>query len=217
MNRNKQTVGYIFTHDMNNVFLVKKNKGPFPNKFNGVGGKGETIDLTPEDIMMRELQEETGIGPEDIYGLTLLDTVEFENSIILYVYYGQMKEGKTITRKINDSGELILQMSVDAIRNYLSPSIFAGNGDVPGHIEAAIQNFAQQQLVQPPKLPNPTIRKAIPIGATVDIVLKKDQKTGELTRGKVGRILTNSSEHHRGIKVMLSDGQVGRVRKIIVG
>ena len=60
-----------------------------------------------------------------------------------------------------------------------------------------------------------TLRANIKIGATVDIVLKKDQPTGKLTRGKVARILTSSSEHHRGVKVMLEDGQVGRVQKIL--
>ena len=59
------------------------------------------------------------------------------------------------------------------------------------------------------------IRNNIHIGDTVDIVLKKDQPTGVLTRGTVARILTNSPEHYRGIKVMLEDGQVGRVQKII--
>ena len=58
------------------------------------------------------------------------------------------------------------------------------------------------------------IRANIKIGGEVDIVLKKDQPTGKLTHGKVGRILTSDSQHHRGIKVMLEDGQVGRVQKI---
>ena len=57
-------------------------------------------------------------------------------------------------------------------------------------------------------------RANIKIGAEVDIVLKKDQPTGKLTHGKVARILTSAGEHHRGIKVMLEDGQVGRVQKI---
>ena len=47
----------------------------------------------------------------------------------------------------------------------------------------------------------------------VDIVLKADQPTGKLTRGVVKRILTNSPTHPRGIKVMLEDGQVGRVQR----
>lgn len=59
-----------------------------------------------------------------------------------------------------------------------------------------------------------TERKNIIIGGEVDIVLKKDQPTGKLTHGKVARILTGDSQHHRGIKVMLEDGQVGRVQKI---
>ena len=59
-------------------------------------------------------------------------------------------------------------------------------------------------------------RNSIGIGMLVDIVLKKDQPTGKLTRGRVGRILTNSPYHWRGIKVMLDNGQVGRVQKIII-
>lgn len=59
------------------------------------------------------------------------------------------------------------------------------------------------------------IRNNISIGALVDIVLKKDQPTGKLTRGHVKRILTNSPTHPHGIKVMLREGdQVGRVQAI---
>ena len=57
-------------------------------------------------------------------------------------------------------------------------------------------------------------RKNIVIGGEVDIVLKKDQPTGKLTHGKVADILTSSSSHHRGIKVRLEDGQVGRVQLV---
>ncbi|MCX6722162.1 MAG: YwbE family protein [Candidatus Staskawiczbacteria bacterium] len=59
-----------------------------------------------------------------------------------------------------------------------------------------------------------TVRANIRIGGEVDIVLKKDQPTGKLTHGKVARILTSDSQHHRGVKVMLEDGQVGRVQKV---
>lgn len=59
------------------------------------------------------------------------------------------------------------------------------------------------------------IRNNISIGTTVDVVLKKDQRTNKLTRGVVNRLLTNSAVHPRGIKVMLEDGQVGRVQAII--
>ena len=52
-------------------------------------------------------------------------------------------------------------------------------------------------------------------GLEVDIILKKDQRTGARTRGVVKDLLTSSSFHARGIKVRLEDGQVGRVIEII--
>ena len=57
-------------------------------------------------------------------------------------------------------------------------------------------------------------RADIKIDAQVKIVLKKDQPTGKLTEGVVARILTKSPHHPHGIKVMLEDGQVGRVQEI---
>ena len=59
-----------------------------------------------------------------------------------------------------------------------------------------------------------TKRENIHPGLEVDIVLKKDQKSGRLTRGVVKDILTSSANHHRGIKVRLLGGEVGRVQKI---
>ncbi len=58
-------------------------------------------------------------------------------------------------------------------------------------------------------------RKDIVPGLLVDIVLKADQPTGKLTRGIVRDILTSASFHPRGIKVRLTDGQVGRVQQIV--
>ena len=58
-------------------------------------------------------------------------------------------------------------------------------------------------------------RDDISPGLEVEIVLKQDQRTGTLTRGIVAEILTNSSFHPHGIKVRLTDGQVGRVQNII--
>jgi len=58
-------------------------------------------------------------------------------------------------------------------------------------------------------------RGVIKPGMEVDIVLKKDQRTGKLTRGVVSSILTGSPSHPHGIKVRLADGQVGRVKAIL--
>jgi len=60
-----------------------------------------------------------------------------------------------------------------------------------------------------------TIRDLVKIGSRVNIVLKKDQRSGKLTEGIVKDILTNSPNHPHGIKVRLENGQVGRVKEII--
>lgn len=58
-------------------------------------------------------------------------------------------------------------------------------------------------------------RDNISPGQKVAIVLKKDQRSGNLTEGIVQDVLTNSATHPHGIKVRLEDGQVGRVKKIL--
>lgn len=62
---------------------------------------------------------------------------------------------------------------------------------------------------------NGQIRATIKPGLTVLIVLKQDQRTGKLTKGIVKDILTKSPTHPHGIKVRLTDGQVGRVKEIV--
>ena len=58
-------------------------------------------------------------------------------------------------------------------------------------------------------------RKDIYPGLEVEIILKKDQRSGNRTRGIVQALLTSSAFHTRGIKVRLEDGQIGRVIEII--
>lgn len=62
---------------------------------------------------------------------------------------------------------------------------------------------------------NGTNRADITPGIEVEIVLKQDQRSGKLTQGIVQNILTSSSFHPHGIKVRLTDGQVGRVKNIL--
>ena len=59
-------------------------------------------------------------------------------------------------------------------------------------------------------------RDNVKIGSEVDVILKADQRTGQLTHGIVAEILTSSSFHPHGIKVRLEDGQVGRVQNIVL-
>lgn len=59
-------------------------------------------------------------------------------------------------------------------------------------------------------------RKDIRPGVEVSIVLKQDQRTGKLTHGIVKDVLTKSATHPHGIKVRLTNGQIGRVQHIEV-
>ncbi|QCR23563.1 YwbE family protein [Pontibacter sp. SGAir0037] len=58
-------------------------------------------------------------------------------------------------------------------------------------------------------------RANIKPGLHVNIVMKEDQRSGDLTEGYVQDILTNSPNHPHGIKVRLETGEVGRVKEII--
>jgi len=57
-------------------------------------------------------------------------------------------------------------------------------------------------------------KRNIKPGSSVAIVLKKDQRSGALTKGIVKDILTKSPTHPHGIKVRLASGEVGRVKEI---
>ncbi len=59
-----------------------------------------------------------------------------------------------------------------------------------------------------------TKRSDIKPGIKVSIVLKKDQRSGALTEGRVKDILTKSPYHTHGIKVRLESGDIGRVKTI---
>ncbi|KAL8645134.1 MAG: hypothetical protein Q9226_007437 [Calogaya cf. arnoldii] len=56
-------------------------------------------------------------------------------------------------------------------------------------------------------------QKDLQRGTPVNIILKADQRSGKLTSGQIRDILTRG-DHPHGIKVRLSDGQIGRVRSL---
>ena len=62
---------------------------------------------------------------------------------------------------------------------------------------------------------NGTRRADITPGIRVQVVQKQDQRSGTVTEGTVGKILTKSATHPHGIKVRLTDGVVGRVKVIL--
>ena len=57
-------------------------------------------------------------------------------------------------------------------------------------------------------------RSQLKPGLEVSVVQKHHQRSGELTRGIIDRLLTNSPTHPHGIKVKLTSGVVGRVKEL---
>ena len=64
-------------------------------------------------------------------------------------------------------------------------------------------------------IPNPNMRSHIRPGLHVHVFLKDRQALQPAVDGYVKSIITKSIEHPSGIKVMLADGKVGRVIKIL--
>ncbi len=60
-----------------------------------------------------------------------------------------------------------------------------------------------------------TRRADVRPGISVMVELTEDKRSGRLTGGKVKEILTSSPTHPHGIKVMLENGQIGRIKQII--
>lgn len=58
-------------------------------------------------------------------------------------------------------------------------------------------------------------REDIRPGIAVMVELTEHKRTGKLTGGKVKEILTSAPIHPHGIKVMLENGLVGRIKQII--
>jgi uncharacterized repeat protein (TIGR03833 family) len=60
-----------------------------------------------------------------------------------------------------------------------------------------------------------TRRADIKPGIEVMVELTEDKRSGRLTGGRVKEVLTSSPNHPHGIKVMLENGLVGRIKQII--
>ena len=60
-----------------------------------------------------------------------------------------------------------------------------------------------------------TRRADVKPGIAVMVELPQDKRTGRLTSGLVKEVLTSSPNHPHGIKVLLENGLIGRIKQII--
>lgn len=109
--------GYMFSPDLSNVVMVRKNRPAWQKgMLNGVGGRLEA-DETPLHGMVREFGEETGIHWGNWYALARLDcpgaTIWF-----FWAVSARYDEVQTLTdEKIEIHSVLALQQSFDLVHN----------------------------------------------------------------------------------------------------
>ena len=94
----------LFTKDYKKVLLVKRNKKPYPNCWNGIGGKLEEGE-TAEQAAIRECLEETGIK------------IENPRLLVTYIYpeNNPVNSGTILNVVYDTTDEVIVQENYEGI------------------------------------------------------------------------------------------------------
>jgi ADP-ribose pyrophosphatase YjhB (NUDIX family) len=125
----KYTVGFVFNHDCTKVLMIKKNGGPYPGMYNGVGGHLEPTDPSPQQGFAREVGEEAGI---QIWTPRLLTTMEFPNGVQLHVLYTKLayeSEESDVPEQCNEGSLHWFEIKDGAIDLPINET--AGEGNIP--------------------------------------------------------------------------------------
>ena len=147
------------------------------------------------------------------------------------------RHGKVVTRVIGVDFELLKQLGVRMQRALGCGSVIEGQdlvllGAVEARAAAWLRNAGATRVRAASETssrvvdqsatplagrlePSGRQRQGIQPGQRVAIVLKEDQRSGNLTEGIVEQLLTRSPSHPHGIKVRLVSGLVGRVKRIL--
>lgn len=126
----RYVVVFIFDKGMNNVLLLKRNKPPYQNLLNGLGGKIEDNE-EPIDAVLREIKEEANIGISSEDKWNFLFNIKFPFGVELNTFYIVKEE--TYLREVKSSleGEIkwynIEQDNLLVVQN---PNL-AGEGNIP--------------------------------------------------------------------------------------
>ncbi len=127
----RYTVTFIISRDLKEVLLLYKFWGPFPNKYNGVGGKIEENENLL-DSAIRECWEETGL-------LLQAEEIEFLMQIV-FPYGVELNVFYVVVDKFEptNSEEGILKwLPVEFALDFNNPHV-AGDGNVAYFLREAL-------------------------------------------------------------------------------
>ena len=158
----------------------------------------------PKLVVQRERKGRAGKTVTRICGIP----VGFINDVATH-----LKSALGCGATVEDQDLVVLGDLVDRVTDWLRTE-GAGRIVVSGEAKNRTGK-APQPPCSAPSWREGTRRSDLEPGLTVDIVLKGDQPTGTLTRGLIQDILTRSATHPHGIKVRLTDGRVGRVKRVV--
>ena len=128
----RYTVTFIIKKELDKVLMIYKYWGPYPNKYNGVGGHIEEN----EDVVtsaIREAKEETA-KELTIDEIKYLMTITFPYEVELNVFYAVCEQFE-----VNDSNEGILRWLPIEFALDFNNQYMAGDGNVAYFIREALR------------------------------------------------------------------------------
>lgn len=120
------TVIFLFNNDCTSLLLQNKKRGPFLNRWNGVGGHLKQAEV-PIFGAVREVSEETGIKTWD---LDFICSIRFHNEVHLHCFCGRVKM------------EDVHQIEDEPLQWFSLPEVeklpLAGDGNIPWLINESL-------------------------------------------------------------------------------
>ena len=126
----RMNVSMIFDKNKKNILMCKREKEPYKNLYNMVGGKIESDDTLNEAY--REIYEETGITRDDIELIHFMNMTYVKWEFDLEIYYGVLNKDVELVEEVNK----LYWISVD--ENFFDKNKFAGEGNI-GHMLESIR------------------------------------------------------------------------------
>jgi 8-oxo-dGTP pyrophosphatase MutT (NUDIX family) len=133
----KYNLCLVFSPDMKSTLVIKKNKGPYPDKLNSPGGKIEDNE-SQLDSVYRELNEETGYKSIDGWLCWMMDISYSKDD--LSIWFFKLVNNPDITEiKEMDEGTMFW-ISVEDCFLQNNINLFAGDGNFLYFIQYALKS-----------------------------------------------------------------------------